>query len=157
MPPKHLVVGFTLSVAVGEPGALRFFEPGGLLRFELLQRFLVDAVEFPIGLFPFVVHAVLHVFGRDSVFALGGDEIWHKEQKQQCRVFHGCSRVVRRESVYLARDGDSGLSQDVGDLRFAEAGGVVIKRDLIFLLVHVDAAQAVGVGKFAQALQLLSG
>jgi hypothetical protein len=64
-------------------------------------------------------------------------------------------QAVRRESVYLASDGDSGLSQDVGNLCFAEAGGVVFKRDLIFLLVDVDAAQTVGVGKFAQALQLL--
>ena len=62
---------------------------------------------------------------------------------------------MHRESVRLARDGDSRLSQDVGNLCFAEAGGIVFKRDLIFVFVHVHAAQAIGVRKFAKPLQLL--
>jgi len=47
------------------------------------------------------------------------------------------------------------MSQDVGNLCFAEAGGIVFKRDLIFLFVHAHAAQAIGVRKFAKPLQLL--
>jgi hypothetical protein len=58
-------------------------------------------------------------------------------------------------SVRLSRDGDSRLSKDVNDLSFAETGSVVLKSDLVFLFVHVDAAQAVGISKFSKALQLL--
>jgi hypothetical protein len=58
-------------------------------------------------------------------------------------------------SVRLSRDGDARLSQDVNDLSFTETGSVVFKSDLVFLFVHMDAAQAVGIGKFSEALQLL--
>jgi hypothetical protein len=58
-------------------------------------------------------------------------------------------------SARLSRDGDSRLSKDVNDLSFAETGSVVLKSDLVFLFVHVDAAQAVRISKFSKALQLL--
>jgi hypothetical protein len=133
---------------------LRFFEQRRLLWLELLQRLLVNTVEFRVGLFPLIIHAVLHVFGGNRVFALRGKQAWNEEEKQQDKIFHGRSSV-RRESALLARDGDSRLSQDVGNLCFAEAGGIIFKRDLIFLFVHVHAAQAIGVRKFAKPLQLL--
>jgi hypothetical protein len=151
---EYFVIGVALRVAIGQPGALRFFEQGGLLWLELLQRLLVNTVEFRVGPFPLIVHAVLHVLGGDRVFALRGGQRWKKEEKQKDKISHGRSSV-RRESGLLARDGDSRLSQDVGNLCFAEAGGIVFKRDLIFLFVHVHAAQAIGVRKFAKPLQLL--
>jgi len=43
----------------------------------------------------------------------------------------------------------------VGYLRFAEARGVVFERQEIVLFVHAKAAEAVGVGEFAEALELL--
>ena len=74
--------GFALSVAIGEPCVLRFLEKCGLLRLELLQRFLVNVVEFRVGLFPLVIDAVLHVFGGDRVLALRGGQAWNEEEKQ---------------------------------------------------------------------------
>ena len=89
-----------------------------------------------------------------AIFTSRGSQRWNEEEEQQGKIFHARSSL-RRESALLARDGDSRLSQDVGNLCFAEAGGIVFKRDLIFLFVHVHAAQAVGVRKFAKPLQLL--
>lgn len=59
------------------------------------------------------------------------------------------------ESVDAAGDGDAGLAEGVGDLRFAEARGVVFKRQLLFGIVEAEAAQAVGVGEFAELEQLI--
>src|SRR6516225_8031427 len=125
---EHFVVCVALSVAIGEPGALRFFEQRGWLGLELLQRLLVNTVEFRVGLFPLIIHAVLHVFGGNRVFALRGEHAWNEEEKQQDKIFHGRSSV-RRESALLARGSDSSLPQDVGNLCFAQAGGIIFKRD----------------------------
>lgn len=53
-----------------------------------------------------------------------------------------------------ARDGDFGLVESVGYLRFAEARSVVFERQLLFRIVQPKASQAIGVGKFAELAQL---
>ena len=58
------------------------------------------------------------------------------------------------ESVYLARDGDAGLAEDVCDLRFTQARGVILECELILLFVDAEAAQAISVGEFAQPAKL---
>ncbi len=42
----------------------------------------------------------------------------------------------------------------MGDLRFAEARGVVFKGDMVLRFIDAHAAQAVGVGEGAQAAEL---
>jgi hypothetical protein len=54
-----------------------------------------------------------------------------------------------------AGDGDPGLAQGVGHLRFAQARSVVFKRQLLFRIVQPEAAQAVSVGEFAEVAQLV--
>jgi len=61
----------------------------------------------------------------------------------------------RRVLVHFAGDRNAGLAEGVGDLRFAEAGGVVFEGELVFLLVDTEAAEAVGVGEFAEAAELV--
>jgi len=56
--------------------------------------------------------------------------------------------------VEFAGDGDAGLGQGVEDLGFAEARGVVFEGEEVVLFVDAQAAQAVGVGEFAEALEL---
>jgi len=46
------------------------------------------------------------------------------------------------------------VAEDVCDLGFAEAGGVVFERDVELGVVDLEAAEAVGVGEFAEALKL---
>lgn len=58
-------------------------------------------------------------------------------------------------SIDFAGDGDAGLAEDVGDLGLAEARGVVFEGEMVVLFVDAEAAEAVGVGKFAQAAELL--
>ena len=68
------------------------------------------------------------------------------------------SRLGPRAAAQLAepaRDGDLGLAEGVGDLRFAQARSVVFERQLLFRIVQPEAAQAVGVGKFAEPAQLI--
>ena len=43
----------------------------------------------------------------------------------------------------------------MGHLRVPEARGVILESDLIFLLVDAEFAQAVGIGKPAETLELL--
>ena len=62
--------------------------------------------------------------------------------------------MANAELVDFAGDGDAGLAEDVGDLGFAQARGVVFEGEVVLLLVDVEAAQAVGVGEFAEALEL---
>lgn len=57
--------------------------------------------------------------------------------------------------VDFAGDGYGGLAEDVGDLGFAEAGGVVFERQLFFAVVHAKAAEAVGIGECAEAAELV--
>jgi len=51
-------------------------------------------------------------------------------------------------------DGDAGFAEDVGDLRFAQPGRVVFDCQVFLLFVHAEAAEAVGVGEGAEALEL---
>ena len=57
--------------------------------------------------------------------------------------------------IDFAGDGDAGLAEHVSDLGVAEARSVVFERDLVFPLVDAEFAQAIGVGEFAEALELL--
>ena len=57
--------------------------------------------------------------------------------------------------VNAAGDGDAGLAEGVGDLRLAEAGSVIFEGQLLPRIVEAKAAQAVGVGEFAEPAQLL--
>src|SRR5271168_809502 len=70
-------------------------------------------------------------------------------------ILPGASGLCLR-SVDFARDGDAGLSQDVGDLRLAEARSVVLERQVV-LVVDAEAAQAIGVGEFAEVAELVVG
>ncbi len=57
--------------------------------------------------------------------------------------------------VEAAGDGDAGLAEDVCDLGFAEAGGVVFEREVALGVVELEAAEAVGVGEFAEGAELV--
>ena len=57
--------------------------------------------------------------------------------------------------VNSAGDGDFGLAEGVGDLRFAEARSVVFEGQLFSRIVEAKAAQAVSVGEFAEPAQLI--
>jgi len=57
--------------------------------------------------------------------------------------------------IDFAGDGDAGAAEHVSDLSVSEARGVVFERDLVFLLVDAEFTQAIGVGEFAEALELL--
>ena len=59
--------------------------------------------------------------------------------------------------IDAAEDGDSGVAEDVCDLGFAEAGGVVFERDVEFGVVDLEAAETVGVGEFAEGAELIVG
>ena len=47
------------------------------------------------------------------------------------------------------------MAEDVCDLSFAEAGGVVLEGNLEFGLVDLETAEAVGVGKFTERTELV--
>jgi hypothetical protein len=64
------------------------------------------------------------------------------------------SVAQRNRSVDLAGDGDAGLAKDMGHLRLAQARGVVLERQVV-LVVDAEAAQAVGVGEFAEMAELI--
>jgi len=55
----------------------------------------------------------------------------------------------------FAGDGDAGAPEHVSDLGVAEARGVVFEGELVLLFVDAEPAEAVGVGEFAEALELL--
>jgi len=55
----------------------------------------------------------------------------------------------------LEDDRDAGLGQCVCDLGFAEAGGVVLEGEDFAGVVDVEAAEAIEIGEFAEALELL--
>jgi len=57
--------------------------------------------------------------------------------------------------VDFAADGDAGQAEDVGDLSLAETRGVVFEGEVVLLLVDMEAAEAVGVGKFTEPGELL--
>jgi len=70
------------------------------------------------------------------------------------------NRLLGRHSVppgelgHLAGDTDAGLAKGVGDLRLAEAGGVVLESELVLLFINAKAAQAVGICELAEAAEL---
>jgi hypothetical protein len=57
-------------------------------------------------------------------------------------------------SVDAADDGDADLAEDMGHLCFAKARSVVFERKLAFGVVDGEAAEAVGVGEFAERAEL---
>jgi hypothetical protein len=56
--------------------------------------------------------------------------------------------------VDFACDRDAGLAKDVGDLRVAEARGVVLESEMVLLFVDAKATQTVSVGERAEAAEL---
>jgi hypothetical protein len=114
--------------------------------------FPVDVVGFGVGL---LVPSKPGYFWWSERYCMG-------RRQGSVQIGTGSGTIIPLEapekavnSARLSRDGDSRLSKDVNDLSFAETGSVVLKSDLVFLFVHVDAAQAVGIGEFSKALQLL--
>ena len=59
--------------------------------------------------------------------------------------------------AYFAGYGDGGSAEDVGDLGVAETGGVVFEGEMLFGFIEAEAAQAVGVGEFAEQTELFLG
>lgn len=57
--------------------------------------------------------------------------------------------------VEAAGDGDFGLAEGVDDLCLAESRSVVFEGHLLPRIVKAEAAQAVGVGEFAEPVQLV--
>lgn len=49
------------------------------------------------------------------------------------------------------------MSEDVCDLRFAKTRAVVFEREVALGVVELEAAKAVGVGKFAEGAELFVG
>lgn len=62
--------------------------------------------------------------------------------------------IANRALVDSARYGDAGLAEDVGDLRIAEARGVVLEGEMVLLFVDAKAAQTIGVGECAETAEL---
>jgi hypothetical protein len=74
------------------------------------------------------------------------------------RIVDGRERFGKAvTSVDLAGDGNLGLAEDVSDLGFAEAGGVVFERELLLGFVEVETAKAVGVGEETEVAELSFG
>ncbi len=73
----------------------------------------------------------------------------------------GC--LFERERIWAAirrqrsHNGDSGMAEEMGDLGFTQARGVIFKGQAALFFIHAEAAQAVKVGEFAEALKLLIG
>jgi hypothetical protein len=59
------------------------------------------------------------------------------------------------ETGDFLHDGNAGFAEDVGDLRFAQPGCVVFEREVLLFFVDAEAADAVGVGEFAEAPELI--
>jgi hypothetical protein len=57
--------------------------------------------------------------------------------------------------VHFASNGDASLAEDVCHLGFAQARSVVFEGQAILLFVDVEAAQPVGIRKFAETVHLL--
>ena len=66
-------------------------------------------------------------------------------------------RLRSRQAALIeaADDGDAGLAEDVCDLGFAEAGSVVFEGNVKFGFIELEAAEAVGVGEFAERAELV--
>jgi hypothetical protein len=59
--------------------------------------------------------------------------------------------------THSAGHGDCGSAEDVGNLRVAQARGVVFERQMLFGFIEAETAQAVGVGEFAEQAELFRG
>jgi hypothetical protein len=59
--------------------------------------------------------------------------------------------------IDLARDGDAGLPEHMGDLRLPQARGVVFERQLVGRWVDAEATQAIRVCELAKVAQLVVG
>ncbi len=55
----------------------------------------------------------------------------------------------------LLLDGNAGLAEGVKDLGFKEARGIVFESEAAAGIVHMETPEAVEIGEFAKALQLL--
>lgn len=66
-----------------------------------------------------------------------------------------CDRARLLLSVDFAGDGDGGLAEDVLDLCFAQARSVVLKGEMLLGFVKAESPQTVGIGKFAEAAELV--
>jgi hypothetical protein len=62
---------------------------------------------------------------------------------------------ARAGLIDFAGDGDAGEAESMGHLRVPEARGVLLESDPILLLVDAEFAQAVGISKPAETLELL--
>jgi hypothetical protein len=65
--------------------------------------------------------------------------------------------AIKAGLVDFAGDGDGGLAEDMSDLGFVEARGVVLEGKVFLGFVEAEAAQAVSIGKVAEALELVLG
>lgn len=63
-------------------------------------------------------------------------------------------RLPQFNSIDFASDGNAGLAEGVGDLRFAEARSIVFEGQHFFGVVDAEAAEAVSVGELAEAAEL---
>jgi hypothetical protein len=90
----------------------------------------------------------------------GGPTFLNQRYSQKKRQLAGERGFLYRQWVggigggELLDDGDAGLGEGVGDLGFAKAGGVVLEGKGFAGIVHVEAAEAVEIGEFAEALEL---
>jgi len=69
-----------------------------------------------------------------------------------------CDSVTMKKLSRLidfAGDRDAGAAENMGDLGFAQAGGVILKGELILLFIDAETAQAIGVSEFAEAAELI--
>ncbi len=57
--------------------------------------------------------------------------------------------------VEAAGDGDAGLAEDVRNLCLSKAGRVVFEREMALGVIELEAAEAIGVGEFAEGAELV--
>src|SRR5450755_1711014 len=71
-----------------------------------------------------------------------------------CRATSGCLQLCGDDYAAGLRDdagdGDVGAGQSVDDLALTQARGVVLESNLVGVFIMAEAAQAVGVGEFAE-------
>lgn len=71
------------------------------------------------------------------------------------RGFFDWERIGGFHRGHPLHDGNAGFAEDVGDLGVAQPGRVVLEREVLLLFVDAEAAEAVGVGECAEALELI--
>jgi hypothetical protein len=65
------------------------------------------------------------------------------------------SKIAERALINSSNNRDTGLTQNMGDLRVAQARSVVFESELVLLLIDAKPAQPISVSEFAKAVQLL--